>query len=126
MTSNVLLDSSVWIEWLTRGKRLSSCQKYMDKYKNVGVPSIVVFEVCRKVAAKVSEDEALRVAAWLRSYGILNLTDEIALHAVDLSLSLKLGMADSLVLAHAQRENAQLVTLDDDFAAIKSVIVLRS
>lgn len=84
-----------------RGKRLNVCQKYMDKYENVGVPSIVVFEVCRKVAAKVSEDEALRVAAWLRTFGILNLTDEIASYAVDLSLSLKLGMADSLVLAHA-------------------------
>jgi predicted nucleic acid-binding protein len=98
----------------------------MDKYKNVGVPAIVFFEVCRKVSAKVSEDEALRVAAWLRTFGTLNLTDEVALYAVDLSLNLKLGMADSLVLAHALREDAQLITLDNDFASIKNAVVIRT
>ncbi|MCX6106174.1 MAG: type II toxin-antitoxin system VapC family toxin [Proteobacteria bacterium] len=126
MKNRVLLDSSVWIEWLTRGKRLTSCQRYMDKSHIVGVPSLVIFEVCRKVTTKVSEDESLRVAAWLRTFGILNLNDEVALHAVDLSISYKLGMADSLVLAHAMRENAQLVTLDNDFATIKDAVVVRA
>ena len=98
MKNRVLLDSSVWIEWLTRGKRLTSCQRYMDKCHIVGVPSLVIFEVCRKVTTRVSEDESLRVAAWLRTFGILNLSDEVALHAVDLSIAYKLGMADSLVL----------------------------
>ena len=126
MKSRVLLDSSVWIEWLTRGKRLASCQRYMDKSHIVGVPSLVIFEVCRKVTTRVSDDESLRVAAWLRTFGILNLSDEIALHAVDLSIAYKLGMADSLVLAHAIREGAQLVTLDNDFATIKDAVVIRA
>lgn len=125
MKTPVLLDSSVWIEWLTRGKRLTQCQKYMDKHTVVGVPALVVFEVCRKVSAKVSEDEALRVAAWLRTFGILDLNDEISLDAVDLSLTHKLGMADSIVLAHALREGAQLITLDNDFSGIKEAIVIR-
>jgi predicted nucleic acid-binding protein len=98
----------------------------MDKCNVVGVPSLIIFEVCRKVTAKVSDDEALRVAAWLRTFGILDLTDEIALHAVDLSITNKLGMSDSVVLAHAMREAAQLVTLDNDFASIKEAIVIRS
>jgi predicted nucleic acid-binding protein len=98
----------------------------MDKHHVVGVPSLVIFEVCRKVTARVSDDEALRVAAWLRTFGILNLTDEIALHAVDLSLTHKLGMADSVVLAHAARENAQLVTLDNDFATVKDAVIIRT
>lgn len=125
MKTRVLLDSSVWIEWLSRGKRLAQCQKYMDKHAVVGVPALVVFEVCRKVSSKVSEDEALRVAAWLRTFGILDLNDEVSLDAVDLSLMHKLGMADSIVLAHALREGAQLVTLDNDFAGIKEAIVIR-
>jgi predicted nucleic acid-binding protein len=98
----------------------------MDKSLNVGVPAIIVFEVCRKVQLRVSEDEALRVAAWLRTFGVLPLTDEVALQAVDLSISLKLGMADSMVLAHAHREDAQLVTLDNDFASLKNATVLRA
>ena len=126
MKSRVLLDSSVWIEWLTKGKRLSACQKYMDKSLIIGVPSIVVFEVCRKVQMKVSEDEALRVAAWLRTFGVLTFNDELALYAVDLSINFKLGMADSIVLAHAYREDAQLVTLENDFSSLKNVAVIRS
>ena len=126
MKPRVLLDSSVWIEWLTKGKRLSACQKYMDKSQVVGVPSIIVFEVCRKVQLKVSEDEALRVAAWLRTFGILTFSDELALHAVDLSIHFKLGMADSIVLAHAYKEDAQLVTLDNDFSSLKNEVVIRS
>ncbi len=126
MKPRALFDSSVWIEWLTKGKRLSACQKYMVKSQNVGVPAVIVFEVCRKVQLRVSEDEALRVAAWLRTFGVLPLTDEVALQAVDLSISLKLGMADSIVLAHAYREDAQLVTLDNDFASLKNVTVLRA
>ncbi len=126
MKPRILLDSSVWIEWLSRGKRLTTCQRYMDKCLIVGVPSLIIFEVCRKVTSKVSDDEALRVAAWLRTYGTLNLTDEIALHAVDLSISYKIEMADSIVLAHAIREGAQLLTLDNDFASNKEAIVIRS
>jgi hypothetical protein len=98
----------------------------MDSHRIVGVPAIIVFEVCRKVAAKVSEDEALRVAAWLRTFGILPLSDEVALLAVDLSLAHKLAMADSIVLAHAHREDALLVTLDNDFASLNQVQVIRS
>lgn len=49
MKPRILLDSSVWIEWLTRGKRLQACQRYMDKSHVVGVPALVIFEVCRKV-----------------------------------------------------------------------------
>ena len=125
MKPRVLLDSSVWIEWLTRGKRLASCQKYMDKSHNVGVPALVIYEVCRKITANVSDDEALRVAAWLRTFGILPMTDSIALHAVDLSLTHKLGMADSMVLSHALNEGSQLITLDNDFASIKEATVIR-
>lgn len=51
---------------------------------------------------------------------------EIALHGVDLSIAYKLGMTDSLVLAHVLREGAQLVTLDNDFASIKEASVIRA
>ena len=90
----------------------------MESSHNVGVPELIVFEVCRKVTANVPDDEALRVAAWLRTFGVLPLTESIALHAAALSLSHKLGMADSIVLANALSEGAQLITLNKNLKTV--------
>ena len=74
--------------------------------------------------SKLSSSEALTVAAFLRQYQILNLTDEIALHAIDLGFEYKLGMADSVVLAHSRREAATLLTLGNDFRGVFGARVL--
>jgi predicted nucleic acid-binding protein len=121
-----LLDSSVWIEFFGRGKKLKSVQRVMTEFRIVGVPSLVFFEVCRKISKNHSSELALSVASFLRQYGSLNLTDEIALHAADLSNEWKIGMADSIMLAHSFIEEATLITLDNDFAGIPKTKVLRS
>lgn len=67
---------------------------------------------------------ALRIlldsSAW-----VVDLSRSIALDAADLSLTHGLAMADSLVLAHALAASATLVTLDNDFARVPQVKVLR-
>jgi len=92
---------------------------------SVVVPTLVLFEVYRKIAQQVSEDQALSSVAMLAQHAVADLTQEIALSAADLSLAHKLPMADSLILAHAQRAGATLVTLDNDFTEIPGVKVLR-
>jgi toxin FitB len=61
----------------------------------------------------------------LAQHTVADLTQEVALSAADLSIAHKLPMADSFVLAHAQRASATLVTLDDDFAGLPGATVLR-
>lgn len=121
------LDSSAWIEILGSGRLLAPCTAALRDASAVMVPTVVIYEVYRKVlAATGSEDEALSAASLLRQHVVRELTDEIALEAAELSLSHRLGMADSLVLAHALRDAAPLVTLDNEFAGIDGVRVLRS
>lgn len=122
----VTLDSSVWIELLGAGKLQAACTEALERASEVMVPTVVIFEVYRKIlSATGSEDQALSAASLLRQHVVRELTDEVALEAAELSLAHRLGMADSLVLAHAVRDAAPLVTLDNDFTGIEGVRVLR-
>ena len=122
----VTLDSSVWVEILGSGRLVAACTAALDSATEVLVPTLVVYEVYRKLlAASGSEDLALSAVSLLRQHTVRDLTDEVALEAAELSLAHRLGMADSIVLAHARRDAAPLVTLDDDFAGIDGVRVLR-
>jgi predicted nucleic acid-binding protein len=121
----IVLDSSAWIEILGLGPLSKACQKELTSASEVIVPTVVFFEVYRKIASSLSEDQALSATAILSQYAVSDLTKDIALTAADLSREHKLAMADSLVLAHATVATATLVTLDNDFSGLPSARVLR-
>ena len=122
---SVLFDSSIWVEILNSGPKHLKCQKEFDQAERVIVPTTVIFEVYRKLASLLSEDQALSGITLLLKHEIRDLTQEVALTAADLSLQHKLGMADSLVLSHARMSEALLVTMDNDFAGLEDVMVIR-
>lgn len=121
----IILDSSAWIEILNNGNQSKACLKALKQVEKVYVPTVVIFEVYRKIASTRSEDQALSAVALLSQNHVVDLSREIALSAADLSIEKKLAMADSLVLAHAQNINAMLLTLDNDFSGIPDAQVLR-
>jgi toxin FitB len=121
----IVVDSSIWIEMLAEGANAGLCKKTLAAAKRVLVPTLVIFEVYQKIAKDVSEEDALAVVGELSRHEVVELDRHVALLAADLSLAHKLGMADSLVLAHARTAGATLVTLDNDFAQLASALVLR-
>jgi predicted nucleic acid-binding protein len=50
--------------------------------------------------------------------------DVVALDAADISLSIGLGMADSIIYVTAQRYSATLVTADHDFEDLPGTVVV--
>lgn len=90
------------------------------------IPTLVIFEVYRKILLSVSEDQALSAIATISQHEVLELSREVALSAADLSVQYKLAMAASIVLAHAHQLGAVLLTLDNDFSSIPGAQVLRS
>ena len=126
MSPSVVLDSSVWIEIFRSGPLLKACQQELNAARIVIVPSLVLFEVYKKIVSQKTEDLALSAIALLNQYLVQDLNQEIALTAADLSLQHHLAMADSIVLAHAVKTNSTLVTLDNDFEGILGTQVLRS
>lgn len=121
----MVVDSSVWLEILRSGPLRAECERQIQKGKTK-VPTLVLFEVYKKIKVKASEDLALEAVAALSRYELVDLNREIALLAADLSIEHDIGMADSLVLACAQFLGEPLVTLDNDFAGIGGAIVIRT
>ena len=121
----VVLDSSVWIEILGSGPLSKICEKERVGASLVIVPTLVFYEVYRKICSMLSEDQALAAVAAMAQHEVLDLTQDVALTAADLSLQHDLGMADSLILAHAKLKGATLVTLDNDFSGIPGVKIPR-
>ncbi len=122
---SLVVDSSCWIEVLTEGKNAAKCEKAISRTKSILVPTLVIFEVYKKIAAKVGQSQSLLAVSYLSQNKVLELDRATALLAADISLELGLAMADSIVLAHARNESANLVTLDNDFANLEEVMVIR-
>lgn len=88
-------------------------------------PSVVLYEVYKKIKRERSEEEALVAAAQIEKTRIVALTSTIALTAADLGLEHGLAMADSIVYSTALLNDAELVTSDKDFAKLPGVTFLR-
>ena len=123
--SKLLVDSSCWIELFTGGKRASACEKRIKRTTSILVPTLVIYEVYKKIATKVGEAQSLSAVGYLSQNQVLLLDRATSLYAADLSIELGLPMADSIILAHSRIERAELMTLDDDFLGIDGVNVLR-
>jgi toxin FitB len=119
----LIVDSSVWLEIFTKGDRAAECLLKL-RGKEIMVPTIVLFEVYRKVKQKISDDVALEVVASISKNKVLPVDRDIALLAADLSIEFKLGMADSMVYAFARDNGTSLLTLDHDFMNLPGVVVV--
>lgn len=120
----MVVDSSIWIEILSGGKLASKCENLI-KNKTILVPTIVIFEVYKKIKKSSSEDVALEVVSHLSKYKIIEISRDISFAAADLAIEKNLGMANALVLATAQINKTTLFTLDNDFTSIQGVEVVR-
>ncbi len=120
----MVVDSSVWLEILLEGKLSEPCSKIVES-STPSIPSLCLYEIYRKLKVTFSESEALEAVGSLSAFTELSLTNEVALLAADISLQYKLAMADSIVLAHARQLEVPLITLDNDFAGIPGVKLLR-
>ncbi|MGK5090129.1 type II toxin-antitoxin system VapC family toxin [Bdellovibrionota bacterium FG-2] len=125
MNSCLVLDSSVWIELFNKGPLHKECTNAIKNAQKITVPTLILFEVYKKIAACRSEDQALAAIALLSQHDVVDMTREIALAAADIALQKGLAMANSIVLAHAQLAGALLLTLDNDFADIADVHIIR-
>jgi predicted nucleic acid-binding protein len=119
-----LLDSSCWVEFLADGPKAGRVAPYLKRIEDLIVPSIIIYEVYKKIKLSRGEELASLAAAHLSKAAVSPLTDSIALLAADLSIEHKLAMADAVILATARSHEAQVVTLDADFSDIPGTVVL--
>lgn len=120
----MVVDSSVFLEIFTDGPKRQRCEKALAG-KQIVVPTLVLFEVYKRLATRHADYETLEAIAALRRFEVVELTATTALGAADLAIKYDLAMADSIVLAHAVERNDTLLTLDNDFHSIDGATVIR-
>jgi toxin FitB len=119
----IVLDSSGWIEFFADGPYGDEFSTRLRHPANVITPTVAIYEVYKWIKRERSEDEALAAVATMNKTTVVDLTQEVALTAADLSLAHGLAMADAMMLAFAREHRADLVTTDSGFEGIAGVTV---
>ncbi len=122
----ILVDSFGWIEYLAEGRLAERYEEYLTNLAEVITPTIVLYEVYKKLRRERKEEEALLVVAQIMKTKIVPLSQEIALSAAEISLKHTLPVADAIVYATAMKETCPVVTSDPHFKGLKDVIYLEA
>lgn len=119
-----VIDSSAWLEYFTNGKLASKCASFIESANEVDffTPTIVLFEVYKKVKREKGREAAVQVAAQISGKTtLIQLTDVIAIQAAELSIMHNLKIADAIIKATTDELDAVLVTCDSDFKGLTGV-----
>ena len=122
---SVVVDSSGWIEFATDGPLADRYEDHLRHADMVLTPSIVVYEVYKRLKRDGTQVLADAFAAAMGKTRIIAFDDTLALHAADLSLEYGLAMADAIVYATARHHRAKLITSDPDFKDLPGVFYLK-
>ena len=111
----VVVDSSGWLEYFAKGVNGARFAPVIQNIEELLVPTICLFEVFKRVIQQRGEEDALQATGIMMTGTVIDITHEVAILAVQLSIAHRLPMADSLILAVARLHKAQLWTQDDHF-----------
>ncbi len=121
----VVLDSSGWIEFFTGGPLADRYAAYLASRYELITPTIVLYEVYKKIKRERGEETALLFSGRLHAARVVPLTESIAYLAADISLRHGLAMADAIVYATAQDQQAEVITGDADLKDLPGVVYVK-
>jgi predicted nucleic acid-binding protein len=116
-----VVDSSAWLEYLAAGQNAAFFAEAIENTAELIVPTIILYEVFKRIVQQRSENEALQVVAVMQQGKTAELDSRMALSAARISIDHQLPMADSIILAAARINNAILWTQDSHFEGIQNV-----
>lgn len=116
-----VVDSSGWLEYFIGGENDAFFAPIIEDMANVIVPTISIYEVFKRTLLEKNRDDALEAIAMMYEAQVIDLDRTVALLAAELSVELKLPMADSIILATAHAHSATLWTQDEHFKGLPDV-----
>ena len=117
----VLVDTSVWIEWLIGSPTGEALSERLPQQSEWLVPTMVQLELAKWLTREVGEDKADQVIAFTQVCQVVPLDTEIALAAADACRTHKLATTDAIIFATAQARGATLLTCDAHFDGLPGV-----
>lgn len=108
------------------GPKADGFARYLDFPEYLLLPTVIVFEVFKKVSREHGKTLAENFLSQAFGFGkrLIDLDLELSILAARTSLDNHLAMADAIIYVTAQRHNAQLVTSDAHFANLPGVVLL--
>ena len=126
-TERYLIDSSGWIEYFSEGKLAGRYARHIESSRpgrNI-TPSIVIYEVYKKMMAMWSEEEAITAVAHIESCStVVDVDMKAVIKGAETSLNEKLPMADAIIYGIANMHGAKLVTSDAHFRKMENVVFI--
>jgi predicted nucleic acid-binding protein len=123
-SDTVVLDSSIWLEYLTDDAKADLVAPYLEEQITVLVPVLVVYEVRKVLLTRRSKTLGDIFISEVFKRVIVPLEEMLALKAADLSAIHRLAMADAVIYATALSHSAPLITFDAHFADLTGVTIL--
>ena len=120
----VLVDSSGWLEYITLDKNARAFARYIEGGRPVLVPTIVLYEVYKKLCQSWGKVEADRFESHALRRKVVPLDDILAIAAARNSIAHNLAMADAIIYATALSFSAELVSSDQHFQGLPGVTLL--
>jgi predicted nucleic acid-binding protein len=120
-----VVDSSGWLEYFADGANAEFFAGPIASAEDLLVPTLSIYEVFKRVLQQRGRDDAFQAVAAMERGRVVDLSRDIALRAGQISLSEKLHMADSIILATARLFEATVWTQDADLEAYEDVRFVR-
>ena len=116
-----VVDSSGWLEYFANGPNAAFFAEAIEDPDGLVVPTLIIFEVFKRVLQQTDESKALQVIATMQQGKVIDLNSTLALSAAKISVEHRLPLADSVILATARANDATLWTQDEDFKELDGV-----
>lgn len=116
-----LVDTCGWLEYIADSVNAANFEKAILNIEELIVPTIVIYEVFKKIVNDYDEDKALMITAHMKLGKVVDFDEATAIYAAKISSEKKLAMADSIIYATAERYGAVVYTQDDHFSKLKNV-----
>ncbi len=116
-----LVDTSGWLEYFAETINAANYEKAINQTDKLIVPTIVLYEVFKKISNEFDEDKALIAIAHMKLAKVIDLSESIAIYAAKISMEKKIPMADSIIYATAEVYGATIYTQDEHFSKLPNV-----
>ncbi len=116
-----IIDSCGWLEYFANGANADFFSNPIKDNSEIIVPTIILYEIWKKISRERGEDKAIELVAQLKRYKIIPLDEELSISAAKVSSENNFAMADSIIYATAKKYNAALWTQDSDFKDVENV-----
>lgn len=121
-----VVDSTGWVEFLGNGPKADAFAKYLENPESVLLPTIVVYEIYKKILREQGQNLAERFLSHAFSFHEREVPLDLPLAALAAKTSLEtnLPMADAIIYATARSRQAELITTDSHFSGLPGVTLL--